>query len=199
MGTGTASLTIQVFNDTNRDSQMNQTEKGITGVPVALILLDAQQGDAVAARAETDENGQVSFSALPAGTYAFGVTLPDNFSFTEKSQKKVTIKQNYMEQSSTSYAESPAMVIGAGEQVQTAAAGAEPGPAVVRMERRAAVPGGRGAGTGKGEAGIQRRDGPGNRADRAGPVQHALRVLADEQNRHTEPGRRAVQRGPDAF
>ncbi len=125
-GAGTATLRVQVFYDGNRDAQMNSTERGLEGVSVNLVF-EADSGDCIVASAVSEGEGIITFRDLPAGTYQLETVLPAGYVYSEKSAKRMTLKQNYMEQSAARVQYSAPIRIGDGETVETAVGATLPG------------------------------------------------------------------------
>ncbi len=127
LGSGSASVVVQVFMDGNRTSEMNNHEKGMSNVPVTLIKIDPELGDTIVDRQHSDELGQVRFLNLPAGQYSLSCVLPDGYSYSDKSEKTITIKQNIMPASSCTWQESEPFTLGGGQQMECAIAAMETG------------------------------------------------------------------------
>ena len=126
VGTGTASILVQVFFDGNRDAQMNSNERGLEGAKVELIQV-REDGDRIVATDVSAGDAIVRFAELPAGEYRLRVTLPDEVIFTDKSAKKMTLKQNWMQQSALRTEESDPIPVADGEEVGTAVGAMQPG------------------------------------------------------------------------
>ena len=122
LGSGKGTAAIQIFSDNNRDSQMNNNEHGLPDAVVALILEGGPEGDSLVSERITAEDGLVTFSGLPAGTYRIRVTLPAGQAYCKKSEKRISIRQNIMDNDFARTAETPSFTLGEGESFECAAA-----------------------------------------------------------------------------
>lgn len=122
-GTGTGTISVQVFNDGNRDSQMNNSERGLPGALVTLIKAAGPEGEGIVASRTAEGDCIVTFGELPAGVYLLQVTLPEGFAFTDRSEKRMTLRQNIMEATFARTGVSEALTLGTGETVECAAGG----------------------------------------------------------------------------
>ena len=108
-----AALLVNVFIDGNSNGERGVYERRLAGVTLEAIRV-TETGEAVAATALSDENGDASFTTLAPGTYKVRATLPDGYGFGKKG-KELRATSSIMEQSSETVQESEMMPLVRGE------------------------------------------------------------------------------------
>lgn len=107
---------MNVFIDGNSNGERGVYERRLAGVTLEAIRV-TETGEAVAATALSDENGDASFTTLVPGTYKVRATLPDGYGFGKKG-KELRATSSIMEQSSETVQESEMMTLVRGETTQ---------------------------------------------------------------------------------
>lgn len=97
---GNATIAVSVFNDRNKNGEMNPYDELIAGAVVELIHIDGDD-EAVMTSLTTDKKNPVTFTMLAGGQYKLRVTMPTGYAFAKKSDKEgYRAASSIMEQSS---------------------------------------------------------------------------------------------------
>ncbi|MBD2466015.1 putative Ig domain-containing protein, partial [Oscillatoria sp. FACHB-1407] len=78
----TGEIRGQIWNDLDRDKQIDASERGMTGVQVYLDANDNQLLDAGEVTTTVDETGHYRFTGLAAGSYLVREVVPESFTLT---------------------------------------------------------------------------------------------------------------------
>ena len=105
---GKSEVNVNVFNDMNHNSNQGGDDKGISGVPIELVVYDATgENGAVVASGTTNGEGKIKFSFYPEGDYSVRCYLPTGFGYSETTTKSNSLYDNIMIRQSAPQQESP--------------------------------------------------------------------------------------------
>ena len=105
---GKSEINVNVFNDMNHNSNQGGDDKGISGVPIELVMYDATgENGAVVASGTTNGEGKIKFSFYPEGDYSVRCYLPTGFGYSETTTKSNSLYDNIMVRQSAPQQESP--------------------------------------------------------------------------------------------
>lgn len=93
---GDGVLEVTTFRDENNNSERDKYEECLSGVQIELLSV-VNGTDMKVAEATVDAGGKAVFAHLTGGDYRIRATLPKDFGFSRKSEKKLRETSNVME------------------------------------------------------------------------------------------------------